>query len=85
MVAAFRTFVEKVFLPGVKRGDPQLNEWNKINQYFNSGYIPYEELMQYVESINLHPASHGSVTSFEKRELPAAFKKRNEEAFHSNG
>lgn len=79
-MAAFRNFVEKVFLPSLKRTDQQLNEWNRFNQYLNNEYINYEELYQYIDSINNSQVSN--LQTFEKRELP--FKKRNEDFLNSN-
>jgi hypothetical protein len=73
-VVAFRSFVEKVFLPSLKKTDQQVNEWNRFNQYLNNDYINYEELYQYVESITGSQVS--TMPAFEKRELPP-FKKRN--------
>jgi hypothetical protein len=48
-------------------------EWNRLSQYISNDNINYEEVYQYVESINSNPTP-----TFEKREIPL-FKKKKEE------
>jgi len=42
LVAAFKTFVEKVFLTNIKRTDPQFLEWNKFSRILSTETINYE-------------------------------------------
>lgn len=48
LVAVFRGFVEKVFLPTLKRTDPAAIEWNKFNQLLSQDANNYDEVAQYV-------------------------------------
>jgi hypothetical protein len=73
LIVIFKNFVEKIFLPSFKKTDPQVLEWNRLSQYISNDNINYEEVYQYVESINSNPTP-----TFEKREIPL-FKKKKEE------
>ena len=65
LVNAFKNFVEKVFLPNLKRTDPQMQEWNKFNKIISNEFINYEELGNYVDSINISSENTNSFqTSF---------------------
>jgi hypothetical protein len=77
LVAAFRGFVEKVFLPALKKTDPALTEWAKFNQLLSQDGNAYEEAAQYVDGLG----GTSSTPSFalDKREVPL-FKKRTQEA-----
>jgi hypothetical protein len=48
LVAAFRGFVEKVFLPALKKTDPAVVEWGKFSQLLAQDANNYEEAAQYV-------------------------------------
>lgn len=48
LVAAFRGFVEKVFLPALKKTDPAAIEWSKFNQLLSQDSNNYDEVAQYV-------------------------------------
>jgi hypothetical protein len=48
LVASFRIFVEKVFLPTLKKTDPAVAEWNKFNQLLSQEANNYDEAWQYV-------------------------------------
>lgn len=41
LVNSFKNFVEKVFLPNIKRADPQWLEWNKFNKMISNENINY--------------------------------------------
>lgn len=51
LIASFRNFVDKVFLPTLKKTDPAFLEWNKFNQLLSVDSNSYEEAIQYVDSI----------------------------------
>jgi len=36
LIAAFRNYVEKVFLPTYKKTDPQVLEWNKFSRLLST-------------------------------------------------
>jgi hypothetical protein len=48
LVAIFRGFVEKVFLPTLKKTDPAAIEWSKLNQLLSQDANSYDEAAQYV-------------------------------------
>lgn len=77
LVALFRGFVEKVFLPALPKGHPALNEWGRFSQLLTLDNNAYEEAAQYVEAIG----ANNSPPSFalDKRDVPL-FKKRAQEA-----
>lgn len=73
LVAVFRSFVEKVFLPTLKKTDPAAIEWSKLNQLLSQDANNYDEAAQYVESLG---ANNNTPTfALDKREVPL-FKKR---------
>jgi hypothetical protein len=76
LITAFRTFVDKIFLPNLKKTDPALQEWNKLNQLLSIDGNNYEEVIQYVDSIGI-PVNTATFAPLEKREIPL-FKKRAE-------
>jgi hypothetical protein len=76
LIAVFRTFVDKIFLPNLKKTDPAIAEWNKLNQLLSNDSNNYEEAAQYVDSIGM-VATQPTFTPLEKREMPL-FKKRPE-------
>lgn len=76
LIAAFRTFVEKIFIPNLKKTDPAIAEWNKFNQLLSIDNNNYEEAAQYVDSIGSQIAQP-TFAPLEKREMPL-FKKRAE-------
>ncbi len=68
LAVAFKNFVEKVFLPTVKRTDPQALEWHKFTRLLSADTINLEEISQYVDSINSSPGSLGNFPgSLEKK------------------
>ena len=76
LVASFKTFVDKVFLPTLKRTDPQALEWSKFSRMLSNENVNVEEVAAYVDSINNFGNSYQ--TSFEKKDLPF-MRKRNAE------
>lgn len=73
---AFKSFVEKVFLPNLKRSDPQWLEWNKFNKVISSETINYEELSNYIDNLNSSSGTTNNFqASFEKKDLPFMRKK----------
>ena len=64
LVSAFKTFVEKVFLSNIKRTDPQYLEWNKFSRLLSTETINYEELSNYVDSINSTSGANNFQASF---------------------
>ena len=48
LVASLRLFVEKAFLPALKKTDPAVAEWNKFNQLLAQYANNYDEAWQYV-------------------------------------
>lgn len=75
LVAAFRGFVEKVFLPALKKTDPAVAEWARFNQLLGQDSNGYDEVVQYVEGLGGNPPP----AFLDKREVPL-FKKRAQEA-----
>ncbi len=73
IISVFRTFVEKVFLPNLKKTDPAIAEWNKFAQLLNNDNS-FDEVAQYVDSIGIQSAPQ-PFAPLEKREIPL-FKKR---------
>lgn len=82
LIAVFRSFVEKVFLPVVKKTEPVFLEWSKFNQLLSIETNSYDEVAQYVDSLG--GSSTNSFSSLDKREVPL-FKKRTPEPDTSNG
>lgn len=80
LTAAFRTFVDKVFLPTMKRTDPQALEWHKFSRLLSGDTINLEEITQYVDSLNGSPGNLGNFPgSLEKKEMPFMRKKAGED------
>ncbi len=73
LVATFRSFVEKVFLPALKKTDPAVIEWTKFNQLLSQDANNYDEAAQYVDSIGGN--TNTPTFALDKREVPL-FKKR---------
>lgn len=65
LIGAFKSFVEKVFLPAIKKTDPCMLEWNKFSHYLTTEANNADEVLYYVDSINSAPNSFGG--GFEKR------------------
>ncbi|MCB0369440.1 MAG: hypothetical protein KDD45_08315, partial [Bdellovibrionales bacterium] len=57
--------------------DPQYLEWNKFSRMISPEQINYEELSNYVDSINT--SSNAFTTNFEKKELPFMRKRTGED------
>lgn len=73
IISVFKTFVEKVFLPNLKKTDPAISEWNKFTQLLNNDNS-FDEVAQYVDSIGIQN-NPPPFAPLEKREIPL-FKKR---------
>lgn len=73
LIAVFRSFVERVFLPVVKKTDPAFVEWSKFSQLLSIETNSYDEVAQYVDSLG--GSTTNSFSSLDKREVPL-FKKR---------
>lgn len=83
LIASFRNFVERIFLPNLKKTDPAVQEWNKFNQLLSIDNNNYEEALQYSESIGM-PNNPPSFTPLEKREIPIFKKRTDNEAPSTN-
>lgn len=76
LAVAFKNFVEKVFLPLIKRTDPQSLEWHRFSRLLNQDPVSVDDISQYVDSINNPPASLPNFPgSLDKKELPFMRKK----------
>jgi hypothetical protein len=78
LITTFRNFVEKVFLPNIKKTDSAFSEWIKFNQLLSIENNYYDEVAQYVDSL---PGTNvpSNVATLDKREAPL-FKKRAQDA-----
>jgi hypothetical protein len=74
VIAVFRSFVEKVFLPNIKKTDPAFLEWNKFNQLLAIETNSYDEVAQYVDSLGGNNSTN-AFSPLDKRDIPI-FKKR---------
>lgn len=65
LILAFRGFVEKVFLPNLKKNDQAYLQWSKFNQILSQEPYAADEILQYVDSLGNN--NSGSMQSFDKR------------------
>lgn len=82
LISVFRTFVEKIFLPSLKKTDPAVSEWNKFAQLLSNESNSVDEMAQYVDSIGIQ-LPQPTFAPLEKRDIPL-FKKRNDTDSMSN-
>ena len=73
-----------MFLPTVKRTDPQALEWHKFSRLLSAETISLDDISQHVDSINASTSSMPNFASLEKKDLPFVRKKLGEDPGLSN-
>ena len=64
-----------MFLPTLKRTDPQYLEWNKFSRMISNEYVNCDEVANYVDGIHSSNSTNSFQSSFEKKDLPFMRKK----------
>ena len=54
MIAIFRSFIEKILIPQIRKNDGHLQDWNRFNSLINTDTLNIPELQNYVETLPHH-------------------------------
>ena len=65
LIQIFKTFVEKTFLPALRKTDNSMQEWNKFASMLSVEQINFNQLQYYVETLQSSPPG---LPTYEKKD-----------------